>query len=113
MAAMSRFQHWRRAWQTWTTRWWPYRVIEHIDEDVPVRLGFRTVHALGQPAWRAVFICPCGCGDTVELSLLDTIRPAWTLRRDAKRRVTLSPSVWRQRGCNSHYFIEAGRVRWV
>jgi hypothetical protein len=110
---MSRLQRWRRSWQTWSTRWWPYRVIEQAGDDPPDRLAVRTVYVLGQPAWRAALRCPCGCGDTVELSLLDTIRPAWTLRRDAKRRVTLSPSVWRQRGCNSHYFIEAGRVRWV
>ncbi|WP_425456068.1 DUF6527 family protein [Cognatilysobacter terrigena] len=113
MAAVSRFQRWRREWQTWTTRWWPYCVSEQVDEELPDRLAFRTVYVLGRPPWRAAFRCPCGCGDSVELSLIGTIRPAWKLHRDTAGRVTLSPSVWRQRGCNSHYFIEHGRVRWV
>jgi hypothetical protein len=110
---MNRVKRWRRAWQTWSTRWWPYRVTERIDEELPDRLAFRRVYALGQPAWRAVFACPCGCGDAVELSLVDSIPPSWTLRRDAAGRATFSPSVWRQRACNSHYFIQNGQIRWV
>lgn len=65
--------------------------------------------------WSAAFVCPCGCGDIVYLNLLPHFRPRWRLRRGAHGRPTLSPSVWRQVKCQSHFILRDGRVtmcRW-
>jgi hypothetical protein len=110
---MSTYTAWRRKLQAASTRWWPYRVIKAGDDDVPDRLRWRRIYAVGTPAWRAVFTCPCGCGDTVDLSVTPQIRPSWTLGADGEARATLSPSVWRDGACRSHYFIRQGRLLWV
>ncbi|WP_310503288.1 DUF6527 family protein [Rhizobium sp. BK176] len=56
--------------------------------------------------------CPCGCGDTIELLVAAETKPCWDVAIDEKRRPTLHPSVWRQKGCRSHFWIRRGRVHW-
>jgi len=53
----------------------------------------------------AVFLCPCGCGDTLRVSLQRSIPPAWRIRLTRDNRVTLSPSVWRESACMSHFVL--------
>lgn len=65
----------------------------------------------GEP-WVAVMMCPCGCGDVIELSLSPASKTHWTLSIDGHR-PTLYPSVWRNTGCRSHFWVQRGRVRWV
>lgn len=105
-------QWWRR-WQAASTRWWPYRVAIVSDDEIPKRLRWRRIYVVGTPAWRAVFTCPCGCADAIELSITPEIRPYWTLDADRAGRATLSPSVCRTGACHSHYFIRDGRLLWV
>jgi Family of unknown function (DUF6527) len=53
-------------------------------------------------------LCPCGCGERV----VTPLHPAqWTLSFDGET-VSLSPSIGGG-GCNSHYFITRGKVRWA
>ncbi|WP_318030080.1 DUF6527 family protein [Rhizobium ruizarguesonis] len=56
--------------------------------------------------------CPCGCGDTIELLVAAETKPRWDVTIDEVRRPTLHPSVWRQKGCRSHFWIRRGRVHW-
>lgn len=65
----------------------------------------------GRPKW-VLFQCPCGCGDVVTLSLQQTHRPHWIVRKSRNRRANLQPSVWRNVGCMSHFWIHDGRVYW-
>ena len=72
---------------------------------------FYRVARNGEPKW-ALFQCPCGCGFVVTLSLQPTHRPRWRVRTSDDDRPTLRPSVWRDGGCFSHFFVDDGRVYW-
>jgi len=56
--------------------------------------------------------CPCGCGHVIELLVVAEAKPRWDVAVDAKGRPTLSPSVWLQKGCRSHFWLRNGRIRW-
>jgi hypothetical protein len=62
--------------------------------------------------WCVGFKCPCGCGRTIELMLIEEAKPRWSLLTDAKRRPSLHPSVWLQTDCCSHFLMIDGRVTW-
>jgi len=64
-----------------------------------------------KPRW-CLFKCPCGCGNVVTLSLQPVHRPHWQLSRTHTERPTLYPSVWRDKGCFSHFCLHEGRVQW-
>lgn len=63
--------------------------------------------------WSVGFTCPCGCAEPIELLLQASFDPHWLLREDAIGRPTLTPSVWRNEGCRSHFFVRRGRIIWV
>lgn len=64
-----------------------------------------------QPKW-ALFLCPCGCGDTITLSLQKAHYPRWTTYSSRGNRPSLRPSVWRDVGCFSHFILQDGRIYW-
>ena len=55
----------------------------------------------------------CGCGDLIQLSLLQKDSPHWRFRGDACGLFSLKPSVWRTAGCCSHFFLRDGLVLWA
>jgi len=110
----------RRVWNFLRQIWYwlrgrpaPFRVERVLD--VPEKLAAKTVYLIGEREhlWAAAFVCPCGCGEVIQLSLLADSRPSWSMRQDADGNVTLHPSVWRVRGCRSHFFLRRGLVEWV
>jgi hypothetical protein len=62
--------------------------------------------------WSAAFLCPCGCGELIQLSLLKNDSPSWSVTFDRYGFATLFPSVWRTKGCRSHFFLRRGAVVW-
>jgi hypothetical protein len=72
---------------------------------------FLVVKHKGDPYW-AMFRCPCGCESVISLPLRPPHQPRWRFGADRIGRPTLTPSVWRNSGCRSHFWIEHGRVRW-
>lgn len=62
--------------------------------------------------WMAAMICPCGCGDLIQLATDSKGRPRWTVQLDNVKAVTLHPSVHRKVGCRSHFWLRAGKVVW-
>lgn len=82
--------------------------------EVPECPGVGNLYVVGEGLhrWYAVFSCPCGCGETVHLSLIEGDRPRWRLTEHEDDSVSLSPSVWRNRGCRSHFFVRRGRIQW-
>ena len=60
----------------------------------------------------AYFKCPCGCGETIMLSLSKRTRPSWTVSIDSRGRPTVNPSVRQVAGCFSHFWVQAGQVVW-
>lgn len=72
------------------------------------------LYAVGEGAklWFAGFLCPCGCGDFLKLSLLEESRSYWSLVIPRKGGPTLWPSVLREVGCMSHFNVHRGRILW-
>jgi uncharacterized protein DUF6527 len=88
-----------------------YRVT--FTEELPERLRPHILYAIGEGTpWLAALICPCGCGDVIHLSLLERDSPRWSLREESDGTMTISPSVWRSKGCKSHFIVRKGAVMW-
>lgn len=61
--------------------------------------------------------CPCGCGETISLSLSPIIQPYWAASiskyKNKRLLVTVTPSVYmRNTKCGAHYFITKNKVIW-
>ena len=85
-----------------------------VVEDLPEKPLPSTVYLVGEGEylWSVAFVCPCGCGELVQLNLLPDARPRWSAERHPDGTVSVSPSVWRVAGCRSHFFLRRGRVEW-
>ncbi len=85
-----------------------------VIEELPDRLDAKAVYVGGENGhfWFVALVCPCGCGETLQMSLLADVRPRWTLSRHPDGTASLTPSVWRQVGCRSHFFLVKGRIQW-
>ncbi len=104
-------------------RWWrntwariePRRSLRIIEGDsLPARLSRRTLVLARDDGedWCVGMRCPCGCGEVIELLIVPEAKPRWNITTDTKGRPSLSPSVWRQKGCRSHFWLKNGRVHW-
>ena len=84
-------------------------------EEIPEKLDEKRLYLVGENDhfWFAVFFCPCGCGTTVQVSLLADSNPCWTFAEHGDGTISLSPSVWRKDGCRSHYHVRRGFVEWI
>jgi len=108
-------------WLDRLTEWFklavdPRRALEvEFVEDAPDVVEETKLYLVGQRAapWSAMFVCPCGCKATVALSLIPDDQPRWRARYHADGTLSLSPSIWRTRGCHSHFFIRHGKVVWA
>ena len=65
-----------------------------------------------QKDWSMGMRCPCGCGETIELLVMPEAQPSWSLSINRHGHPSLSPSVWRRTGCQSHFWMREGRVVW-
>ena len=102
--------------------WW--RLVERsglrpgyatvIVNDLPDVIAPEHLYLVGEEAcpWLAAMLCPCGCGVTIQLSLLPEDKPKWRAIRHFSGSASLRPSVWRTRGCRSHFFLRRGRILW-
>ena len=72
---------------------------------------FRVVVHNDQAYW-ALFRCPCGCGAVISLPLRAPQHPHWECSFNRAGLPSLTPSVWRNLGCMSHFWITDGRVLW-
>ncbi|WP_445731075.1 DUF6527 family protein [Mariniflexile sp.] len=58
------------------------------------------------------FKCPCGCQSIINLNLLKETFPCWDFHIRNNSLITLSPSIRRLIGCQSHFFLKNGNVIW-
>lgn len=72
---------------------------------------FVTVIYKSKPIW-ALFKCPCGCGYVITLPLQKPHKPKWKIFESEFGRPSLYPSVWQNKGCYSHFWIEDGKLIW-
>lgn len=106
----------RRLW--WRIRRWltgqpvPYRTI-HVPE-LPDSLRKNCAYLVGENefVWFVAMICPCGCGEVLYMNLLEARRPSWKVIEHTDGTVSLMPSVWRMKGCSSHFYFRRGTVEW-
>jgi len=63
------------------------------------------------PRW-ALFQCPCKCGCVITLSLQIAHVPHWNVYKGRGGLPSIYPSIWRNSGCYSHFWIEDGRIVW-
>jgi len=86
-----------------------------INEDLPDVLPGRDLVLVQDDSedWCVGMLCPCGCGQRVELPLIQEASPRWKLFVDSRGRPSLKPSIWLKDGCRSHFFVREGRVIWV
>ena len=105
-----------RAWSQFIDLLRPRNVYatETIKE-FPETLEPKRVYLVGDNSvpWFAALLCPCGCGDLIRLSLLKNDRPRWRVTRHFTGTVTLKPSIWRKKGCRSHFFVRRGGIIWA
>ena len=83
-------------------------------DEFPENLELARVYLAGEGEhlWAAAMICPCGCGEVIELNLLKQVRPCWSIKEHSDGLISLRPSVWRQKGCRSHFVVRHGRIDW-
>jgi len=92
----------------------PYINAQGLEtEGIPAELMPGIVYLLGKPGkeWLAGLICPCGCKNIIELPLIGQ-NPKWSIFFSKANKVSFSPSIWRNVGCKSHFFIQEATVRW-
>jgi hypothetical protein len=91
----------------------PLYRVQHV-EDLPDAPKPKVLYVAGEGAhaWAASMLCPCGCGEQIQLSLLRDASPGWTLLQSAIGVPSLKPSVWRRKGCRSHFFLRGGKIVW-
>ena len=87
---------------------------EYVPRDFPVNWEGKKVYLVGNPGqeWLAGVLCPCGCGEKIELLLLEDQHPCWKLKKNKDETVSLSPSIWLKEGCKSHFFLKNGKIQW-
>lgn len=66
----------------------------------------------GDEDWSVGLRCPCGCGERLEMMLLNEVKPRWDISVDLRGRISLHPSIWVREGCRSHFWVKAGKIVW-
>jgi len=96
---------------------WLFRERYAIAEvtDLPEVFSEKVIYIVGEPGniWLIAFRCPCGCKSVIHLNLLEDAEPKWNYKINKKGRITICPSVWRIKGCQSHFFVRRSKIVWV
>lgn len=105
----------RRAWSRlsdWIRR--QPRLEIALTAEPPDLIARNTIYLVGEgEPWCAVMLCPCSCGAEIRLSLVQDDNPTWSVRTNAEGHLTIYPSIWRIKGCKSHFFVFRSRVVWA
>jgi hypothetical protein len=109
---------WLRSFWVWFTSWFrrmpkPYRIVRASDVPDEAKPGVLYLVGEGEYLWFAAFVCPCDCKELVQLSLLADSRPRWRVEEHTDGTASLHPSIWRQKGCRSHFFLNHGFIVWA
>lgn len=93
---------------------WLGRYTVAVVDDLPDELQGNKLYVVGENGhyWLAALRCPCGCGDSIQLPMIEGQRPRWALKQESRRLPSLSPSVDRTVGCRSHFWLKQGTIRW-
>lgn len=90
-----------------------YVAIFVTDNPAPGTLPRGQLVVVGGNTWKwAYLLCPCGCGETIMLSLSPARRPSWKVKVDMLGRPTVYPSIHQTEGCRSHFWLRIGIIQW-
>jgi len=83
-------------------------------EELPPALAEHTAYIVGEGdhRWYVAMLCPCGCREVIYLNTRPDSHPYWRIT-EHKRTISIEPSIWRQKGCRSHFFLRKGRIHWA
>ena len=101
----------------WRALWRSHRIkgVRHVASisDVPRQLGSKLyIVGVPKPKW-AVLACPCRCGERINVNLMSSRQPFWTLSGNDDA-LTLRPSLWMPEAkCGSHFFVRDSKIEWV
>jgi Family of unknown function (DUF6527) len=113
---MKRLLNFIKSIKNWFIGLWrpTYRVKRINGDTLPHKISdYQLIHLIDDgESWSAALVCPCGCGDILQLALFEDASPRWNLSVDNDGRPTLHPSVWRKTGCKAHFWLRDGRVYW-
>ena len=100
-----------KSWRDWLV---PFYQTKYV-EDLPEKLDRKVIYIIGDEEFieHATLLCPCRCGALLHMNLIPDERPCWFVIEHSNGSVSLEPSIWRQKGCKSHFFFVRGRIRWV
>lgn len=105
----------KKWWRNTLERLLPRRRLRVIDGDsLPSRLPSRDLVLARDNGedWCVGMLCPCGCGYVIELLVVAEGKPRWDVKADPEGVPTITPSVWLQKGCRSHFWVKNGRIHW-
>ena len=110
MRRIAAFCAWLWSLLPWADRPWKASKAE----DLPKSLRPRIVYLIGESGhlWQAAMLCPCGCQAVIQLCLLPDASPRWDCVVHRSGSVSLHPSIFRQVGCRSHFFLRSGHIDW-
>ena len=96
-------------------KWFQPRYKTEYKEELPEVFADKTIYLIGESSnpWLIAFKCPCGCNSIIHLNLLKDAEPRWKCKITSRKRVNISPSVWRTKGCKSHFFVQSSKIDWV
>ena len=83
-------------------------------KDLPQYYDKNVIYLVGENNvfWQAAMLCPCKCGDLIQLTLDTKGKPSWQVSLNKKNQPTLRPSIHRKINCMSHFLIKDGKVIW-
>lgn len=82
--------------------------------DVPDYPANKTLYIVGDDGyfWQFVVICPCGCKSLLYMNLMDDQHPFWKYSIN-NGLISITPSIHRKVGCESHFFIRESEIVWA
>lgn len=91
-----------------------YQYSFMVVDDLPYTPLDKIIYIVGEDDnyWMLGFNCPCGCNELIQLNLLEEASPSWSYSLKADK-ISIKPSIWRNAGCKSHFFIHKGNVKWA
>ena len=85
-----------------------------VEGALPAPLQRRTVYIVQEDGYleHVSMVCPCSCREILHMNLIPDERPCWSVTNHSDGTISLHPSVWRKRGCQSHFWVRHGRIFW-
>jgi Family of unknown function (DUF6527) len=88
--------------------------IRIVDGDLPAQIRRRIVYIVQEDGYleHISMLCPCRCNQVLHMNLMPDERPCWQITKNPNQTISLHPSIWRKKGCNSHFWFRENRVYW-